>query len=195
MTTVVVPFRAGGKSRLPAERRIELALAMLGDVLEAATVHAARVRLVTGDGAAALVAQALGVEVVADPGGGQGAAVQAALSGVDGICLVVNADVPRVRPSDLAALAIPPRAGAVAIVAARDGTTNALGLPFAEVFQPLYGRGSAAQFRAHAAALGLVLHDVELPNVRDDVDTAADLERVGPRAGGRTRALATALRA
>jgi 2-phospho-L-lactate guanylyltransferase (CobY/MobA/RfbA family) len=116
--------------------------------------------------------------------------VCAALAGVDGVCLVVNADLPRVRPSDLAALAIPPRAGAVALAAARDGTTNALGLPFAEVFQPLFGAGSAAQFRAHAAALGLVLHDVDLPNLRDDVDTPEDLERLAGRGGPRTRALA-----
>ena len=39
MATVVVPFRSGGKSRLPAEVRVELALAMLGDVLEAAVTH------------------------------------------------------------------------------------------------------------------------------------------------------------
>ena len=195
MTTVVVPFRSGGKSRLPADVRVEVALAMLGDVLEAATTYGGRVRLVTGDDAATLIAATFGAEVVADPGGGQGAAVQAALTGVDGVCLVVNADVPRVRPSDLAALAIPPRAGAVAIVAAGDDTTNALGLPFAEVFQPLYGPGSAAQFRAHAAQLGLVHHDLDLPNLCDDVDTAADLARVGVRAGGRTRALATLLRA
>lgn len=194
MATVVVPFRSGGKSRLPADLRVEVALAMLGDVLEAAATYAERVRLVTDDQAATLVATGLGAEIVDDPGGGQGAAVLTALAGVDGVCLVVNADVPRVRPSDLAALAIPPRAGAVAIVAAADDTTNALGLPFAEVFQPLYGPGSAAQFRAHAAALGLVHHDLDLPNLRGDVDTAADLARVGGRAGDRTRALATLLR-
>lgn len=182
MTTVVVPFRSGGKSRLPAELRVEVGLAMLNDVLEAATAHAERVRLVTDDGAAILIAAGLGVEVVADPGGGQGPAVQAALAGVEGVCLVVNADLPGVRPSDLVALAVPPRDGAVAIVAAGDGTTNALGLPFAAVFQPLYGPGSAARFRAHAAALGLDVRDLELPNLRNDVDTADDLERVGPRA-------------
>ncbi len=188
MATVVVPFRAGGKSRLPAEIRVEFALAMLGDVLEAAASFGPA-RLVSSDEAAALVARALGVEVVPDPGGGQGAAVQAALAGLDGPCLVVNADVPRVRPSDLTALAIPPRRGALAIVAAPDGTTNALGLPYAEVFQRLYGSGSASQFRAHAQALGLVHHDLTLPNLCDDVDTHADLERVGPLGGPRTRAL------
>ena len=96
MATVVVPFRAGGKSRLPAEIRVEVALAMLGDVLEAASSFGPA-RIVTSDEAAGLVARDLGVEVVADPGGGQGAAVQAALAGLDGPCLVVNADVPRVR--------------------------------------------------------------------------------------------------
>jgi 2-phospho-L-lactate guanylyltransferase len=179
VVTVIVPFRAGGKSRLPDEHRVEVALSMLGDVLEAATAHADRVRLVTGDAAAARIAERIGVEVIADPGGGQGAAVQAALDGIDGICLVVNADVPRVSPSDLAALAIPPSAGAFAIVAASDGTTNALGLQFSDLFQPLYGPGSAARFRAHAVSLGLDVHDLELPNLRDDVDTADDLERVG----------------
>ena len=189
MATVVVPFRSGGKSRLPAEIRVEVSLAMLGDVLDAAVAHGDRVRLVTDDAAAAVVAAAIGVEVVDDPGGGQGAAVQAALAGVDGVCLVVNADLPRVRPSDLTALAFAPNAGAVAIVPAADGTTNALGLPYAEVFQPLYGPGSAGQFRAHAAALQLFLHELALPNLRDDVDTADDLRRIGPRAGPRTRAL------
>lgn len=189
MTTVVVPFRSGGKTRLPEPIRVEVALAMLGDVLEAAVDHGCSVRLVTDDAAAALVADGLGVEVVDDPGRGQGAAVAAALRGLDGVCLVVNADVPRIRPSDLTALGYAPHAGAVAVVPAVDGTTNALGLPYAEVFQPLYGPDSAAQFRAHAGALGLFLHDLDLANLRDDVDTAADLRRIGPRGGPRTRAL------
>lgn len=192
MIPVVVPFRSGGKSRLPEEIRVEAALAMLGDVLAAAASFGPT-RLVTADPAAVLVAQELGAGVVDEPGGGQGAAVAAGLEGVDGPCLVVNADVPRVRPSDLAALAIPARSGTVSIVAARDGTTNALGLPWAEAFAPLYGAGSAAQFRAHARALGLVLHDVRLRNIEDDVDTLADLERVGRRAGPRTRALLAVL--
>jgi len=179
MVTIVVPFRSGGKSRLPAELRVEVALAMLHDVLEAAVGHGGRVRLVTDDAAAALIAAALGVEVVDDPGGGQGAAVQAALLGIEGVCLVVNADLPRVRASDLAALAAPPVLGAIAIVAAGDGTTNALGLPFGEAFAPLYGPGSAARFRAHAATLGVDARDLDLPNLVHDVDTTADLERAG----------------
>jgi len=189
MTTVIVPFRSGGKTRLPAEIRVEVALAMLGDVLEACVEHGCDVRLVTDDGAASLVADGLGVELVDDPGGGQGAAVAAGLRGLDGVCLVVNADLPRIRPSDLTALAYAPHAGAAAIVPAADGTTNALGLPHAEVFQPLYGPESAAQFRAHVIALGVFLHDLDLPNLRADVDTADDLKRMGSGGGRRTRAL------
>ena len=59
MATVVVPFRSGGKSRLPEEIRVEVALAMLGDVLEAAVGHGDRVRLVTGDAAATALAASL----------------------------------------------------------------------------------------------------------------------------------------
>ena len=194
MASVVVPFRAGGKTRLPEAIRGEVALAMLGDVLEAATV-CGDTRLVTTDPAAALVAESLGVEVVDDPGGGQGPAVAAALAGLDGPCVVVNADVPRVRPSDLNALAVPARAGLVGLVEARDGTTNALSLPYAEAFLPLYGPGSAAQFRAHAHALGIEFDDLELRNLVDDVDTERDLERVGPDAGPRTRALLAVIQA
>jgi 2-phospho-L-lactate guanylyltransferase len=182
VATIVVPFRSGGKSRLPDELRVEVALAMLCDVLEAAAAFSADVRLVTDDVAATLIAAGLGVEVVADPGGGQSAAVQAGLVAREGVCLVVNADLPGVQPSDLEALAGPPGAGALAIAAAGDGTTNALGLPFAAAFSPLYGPGSADRFRVHAAALGLAVHDLELPGLRDDVDTVADLEQAGLRA-------------
>jgi 2-phospho-L-lactate guanylyltransferase len=194
VVAVVVPFRAGGKSRLPEEIRVDVALAMLADVLEAAIAFAPT-WLVTDDPAAALLAQDVGADVVDDPGGGQGAAVAAALAALDGPCVVVNADVPRVRPSDLNALAVPARSGAVGIVPARDGTTNALALPWPEAFAPLYGRSSAVRFRTHADELGLVWHDVGLPNLVDDVDTPADLLRVGPGAGARTRALLEAIRA
>ena len=182
MATIVVPFRSGGKSRLPAELRVAVALAMLRDVLEAAAAFSADVRLVTSDAAAVSIAAELGVEVVADPGGGQGAAVQAGLVAVEGACLVVNADLPGVLPADLEALAEPARIGALAIAAAADGTTNALGLPFVAAFHPLYGPGSAARFRVHAAALGLDVHDLELPGLRDDVDTVADLDQARLRA-------------
>jgi 2-phospho-L-lactate guanylyltransferase len=194
VVAIVVPFRAGGKTRLPAALREEAALAMLGDVL-AAAAQVGPTNVVTADAAAGYVAAELGAAVVADPGGGQGAAVAAALASLAGPVLVVNADLPRARPSDLNALALPAQAGTLALVEARDGTTNALGLPSPAAFAPLYGAGSAAQFRAHARALGLVQHDVALRNLEEDVDTLEDLARVGSRAGPRTRALVATLRA
>jgi 2-phospho-L-lactate/phosphoenolpyruvate guanylyltransferase len=189
---VVIPFREEGKSRLPEELRREVALAMLGDVVETAT-SVGDVRVVTADAAGRLVAGELGATVVDDPGEGQGPAVAAALEGADGICLVVNADLPRVRASDLAALAVPPRLGRVALVASADERTNALGLPYPEVFAPLYGPGSAGRFRAHVLALGLDFEELALPNLVADVDTLSDLDRLGTRGGARTRALVEAL--
>ena len=189
---VVIPFRAEGKSRLPEELRREVALAMLGDVVDAAT-SVGDVRVVTGDAAGRLVAGELGATAVDDPGEGQGAAVAAALEGVEGVCLVVNADLPRVRPSDLAALAVPPRLGRVGLVRSADGRTNALGLPYAEVFRPLYGPDSARRFEAHVLALGLDFEELALPNLVTDVDTVADLDGLGPRGGARTRALVEAI--
>ena len=178
MVTVVIPFAgAAGKTRLhplPAVR-VPLARAMLGDVI-AACVAVGRTRVVTPDEEAIDVE---GVEVVADPGGGQGAAVAAALAGVTGAVVVVNADLPCVVPADLRALA----AAAPAIVAAADGTTNALSLPAAELFAPLYGRGSAARFIARTGGASVVL-----PNLVDDVDTMDDLARLQLRAGPRTQA-------
>jgi len=176
MATVVVPFRSGGKSRLPEEIRVEVALAMLGDVLEAAVGHGDRVRLVTGDAAATALAASLDVEVIADPGGGQGAAVEAALVGVDGECLVVNADLPCATADALACLA----GEAPAHVAAADGTTNALALPDTGWFSPVYGPGSATRFAA--AGLG----PVRLPALEHDVDTVSDLEALPLPAGRRT---------
>jgi len=165
---------------------------MLGDVVEAAA-STGDVRVVTSDAAGRLVATDLGAEVVDDPGEGQGAAVAAALEGAQGLCLVVNADLPRVRPSDLNALAVPALLGKLGLVPGRDGTTNALGLPNAGVFAPLYGPGSAGQFRAHASALGLDFEELTLSSLVDDVDTLLDLERVGARPGTRTAELLDAI--
>jgi 2-phospho-L-lactate guanylyltransferase (CobY/MobA/RfbA family) len=176
VATIVVPFRSGGKSRLPEEIRVEVALAMLGDVLEAAAVYAGRVRLVSDDAVAMALAASLDVEVIADPGRGQGAAVGAALAGVGGACLVVNADLPCATAEALAALA----AGAPGHVAAADGTTNALALPDAGWYRPVYGPGSAARF----AAAGL--EPVRLPALEHDVDTVSDLEALPLPAGRRT---------
>src|SRR3989440_1008881 len=191
MPTVVIPFAgAEGKTRLHSSRHIRrtLAQAMFCDVL-AACLAIGRTRVVTPDDEAAAAALDSGAEAIADPGGGQGAAVQAGLEGVevDGI-LIVNADVPCVVPQDLRSLLAATPAGSFALVEALDGTTNALSLPSAEAFAPLYGPSSSDRFRAHAASLGLEAVSVVLPNLVDDVDTMDVLTRLQLRAGPRTQA-------
>jgi 2-phospho-L-lactate guanylyltransferase len=190
MTQIVVPFRGrSGKQRLEAseEARARLSLAMLGDVLAAATA-VGRTLVVTGDAEGQALADQLGAETVAEPGGGQGAAVGAALELVEGTALVINADVPCVVPHDLRTLAGAAELGAIGFVEAEDGTTNALALPEAAHFAPLYGGGSAARFRDHADELGLLAISCAIPNLSDDVDTMEDLRRIGLRAGPRTQA-------
>jgi 2-phospho-L-lactate guanylyltransferase len=160
VVTVVVPFRgASAKSRLG---RPDLARAMLEDVVAAA--------------------RPLGEVVVANGAGGQGAAVAAALERVAGPALVVNADLPCATSADLRALLAATPPGGIAIVAAPDGTTNAVSLADAGQFEPLYGPGSAARFLAAGAVA------VDLPNLAADVDVPADLEQVRARAGASTRA-------
>jgi 2-phospho-L-lactate/phosphoenolpyruvate guanylyltransferase len=189
VTAIVVPFRGpDAKQRLApmgADERAELALAMLGDVLAACLV-VGETAVVTGDEDAAELAEELGARVVADPGGGQGAAVSAALG--EGRTLVVNADIPCATPHDLRQLegAIPE--GGLALVEAADGTTNALGLSSGRLFAPLYGAGSAARFRALAESVSVLL-----PNLARDVDTPADLAAIQLTAGPRTQAALSAL--
>jgi 2-phospho-L-lactate guanylyltransferase len=191
MAQIVVPFRGeSGKQRLdaPDSVRAALSLAMLGDVL-AACVVTGRTFVVTGDEAARAVADELGAEPVDDPGGGQGAAVAAGLARVeDGAVIVVNADVPCVVPHDLRTFAGPAELDAVGLAEAEDGTTNALVLPRASLFSPLYGEGSAGRFRTHFDAEGVIAISAAIPNLRDDVDTMEDLHRLGLRAGPRTQA-------
>jgi 2-phospho-L-lactate guanylyltransferase len=196
MPSLVVPFRgAKGKSRLgrfPGSAREALALAMLEDVLDACV--AVGPTFVVGP---AMSAPGLdGVTLVPDPGGGQGAAVRAGLeaaslaSGGAGPFIVVNADLPCVTARDLLALAGAVPDDGLALAPATDGTTNALALSSLAVYSPVYGPGSAERF----AALG-PSRTVEAPNLMDDVDTAADLERVRGRLGPRTRSVLTTLRA
>jgi 2-phospho-L-lactate guanylyltransferase (CobY/MobA/RfbA family) len=163
MPSVVVPFRSG-KSRLalPAEAREAMALSMLATVLRAGK-EVGTTLLVTD---VAELAERFGVEFVPDPGAGQGPAVAAGIERAHELpVLVVNADLPRATVADLRALA----AAAPSLVAAPDGTTNALALDDPSRFEPVYGPGSAARFEA------LGLQPIELPNLAADVDTLADV--------------------
>jgi len=179
MPTVVVPFRGEtAKQRLapaPDEVRAALAQAMLEDVIAAA--------------------EAVGTVVVADERGGQGPAVEAALRRVErGPVLVVNADLPCVRPRDLLTLLGALPEGGLALVAAADGTTNALAFAAPHLFAPLYGPGSAERFLARAQRLDVPAAVAAIPGLAHDVDTAADLERLEAELGPHTAAALDALR-
>lgn len=173
--TIVVPYRGDAKRRLPAPIRAAVAVAMLGDVV-AAALQVGPVLVVTDD----LTVVPPVAETLADPGAGLGPAVAAGLEHVEGHALVLNADLPCATPDAIRRLA----AAGLALVEAGDGTTNALSLPDPALFEPLYGPGSAARFRAHAP-----FATVEIPELAEDVDTGQDLERVAARCGPRTRAL------
>jgi 2-phospho-L-lactate guanylyltransferase (CobY/MobA/RfbA family) len=156
VTTYVIPYRIGGKTRLGDQK---LALAMLSDVTDAVHELAEEVLLIDGPG-------------------GQGEAVAGTLAAHRGPVTILNADLPCITSTEIEALT----AAAPALVAARDGTTNALALRDVGDFKPLYGPGSAARFTQHLGAAGL-----DLPGIRDDVDTWDDVERVRDRVGKHTR--------
>jgi 2-phospho-L-lactate guanylyltransferase len=153
---------------------------MLANVLAAATAVGPTVLVTEPDAEdARALADEQGVKVVDDPGEGQGVAVAAALAAVpEWPALVVNADLPDVQPRDLLALlGVLPEEG-IAIAPAPDGTTNALALARPGLFEPLYGRGSAARFRAHGDELGVEVAELQAPALERDVDTVAELRQL-----------------
>ena len=190
MTTLVIPFAGiDGKTRLHASSRVrrDVSLAMLGDVLAAAR-RVGDVRLVTPDEEGAALGREAGAEIVADPGGGQGEAVQAALAGLEpGAIVIANGDLPCALPDDFRALLAAAPAGGIALVEALDGTTNALSIPAPDVFAPLYGADSARRFLARARELGREAVSAAIPNLADDVDTLEDLQRLHLRLGPRSQ--------
>jgi 2-phospho-L-lactate guanylyltransferase (CobY/MobA/RfbA family) len=155
VTTYLIPYRIGGKTRLGDPK---LALAMLSDVTEAVNELAEEALVVDGPG-------------------GQGEAVAGTLAVSHGPVTILNADLPCVTSAEIEQLT----AAAPALVPARDGTTNALALRDVGDFKPLYGPGSAARFAKHLGAISL-----DLPGMRDDVDTWDDVERVRDRVGKHT---------
>lgn len=184
---IVVPIKdaSGAKSRLrpPAGvSRERLAEAMAADTLAAVcgTVPAEQVVVVTSDAAAREVAARLHARVLADPGDGLDAAVRAGLrlcATKPGPVAVLLGDLPALRPQDLrAALEVSAR-HTRAVVPDHEGTGTVLLTSTAPALRPAFGPGSAARHGEHATTV-----DLDLPHLRQDVDTAADLaaaERLG----------------
>jgi 2-phospho-L-lactate guanylyltransferase len=191
--TLVLPVKhaALAKSRLAPPAgidRTDLARAIALDSLQAASACAAvgRLVVVTSDpvvgAAAAQVA-----DVVADPASGLLGAVHA---GVDhaltrhggGPLAVLLADVPALRPADLAVALDRCGGHAAAFVPDAEGTgTVLLAATVPARLSPAFGPGSAARHEAGDA----VRLDLDLPSLRRDVDTWEALQQalalgVGP---------------
>lgn len=185
--TAVIPVKrlSVAKSRLrmtgmdPRGRRaLALALAVdtVGAVCRCAAVR--RVVVVTDDAEATTALEPLGVTVVADqpdaglnPALAHGAAQAATLAPGDGIA-VLSADLPALRPAELAD-ALRMAAGyprAFLPDAAGTGTTLLTARPGVSL-DPRYGPGSRAAHRDS----GAVELPGNFPSLRRDVDTPGDL--------------------
>ncbi|MFJ5233492.1 2-phospho-L-lactate guanylyltransferase [Kitasatospora sp. NPDC088391] len=180
--SLVVPVKtlAEAKSRLaplgPLRPRLALAFAL--DTVAAALACPAvgRVLVVTRDARAAGALRALGADVVEDePGGGLNPALAHGAATAHrhhprSPVATLSADLPALRPAELARAlgAVPP--GGRAFLADTPGTGTVLltGTPL----RPAFGAGSRDRHLA-GGARELLLSDV--PSVRRDVDTPADL--------------------
>jgi 2-phospho-L-lactate/phosphoenolpyruvate guanylyltransferase len=185
--SVVVPVKRLpiAKTRLSDPRRppaehAALALALALDTVAgaAACPLVARVLVVTDDAEAARAARVLGAIVVADepdaglnPALAFGAERARALAPADGVA-VLSADLPALRPAELAAALVAAGENARAFLpdAGTSGTTLLTARP-GVALAPRYGPGSRA---AHLAS-GAVELAGEWPSLRRDVDTPADL--------------------
>jgi 2-phospho-L-lactate guanylyltransferase len=205
--SVVVPVKRleDAKTRLratlPGVDHDALVLAMALDTVRAALAcpPVRQVLVVTDDVVAAAALGRLGAVCVPDaPDAGLNPALAygatEALRRVPGSGVaVLGADLPALRPAELAAALAAAGAAGRAFVADAPGTgTTLLAAAPGMALRPAYGPDSAA---AHAAS-GAVPLDGDWPSLRRDVDTADDLAvarglTVGPRS---TALLAAAAR-
>lgn len=199
---LVVPVKesAWAKSRLDAPRPLSrpvLARAVAEDTLEQVcrALPPSQVVVVTSDHHAGLVARRLGAVVVPDPGTGLDAAVVAGLDAAAGTAsppaastvqgragwAVLLGDLPALRAVDLVAALRSCAAYPACVVPDAEGTGTVLLTSTIDPPRPSFGPGSACRHAQEATLLAL-----DLPRLRRDVDTAADLAAavalgVGPR--------------
>lgn len=200
---LVVPVKETslGKTRLvpPAPlSRTDVALAVAADALEQVcrALPPEQVTVVTSDVEVARVARGLGARVLADPGAGLNAAVHAGWGtspaadgpppsrpdrpGAHGWAALLG-DLPCLLADDLRTALARCAAFPRAVVPDAEGTGTVLLTSTEGPPEPRFGPGSAARHAVDAELLAL-----DLPRLRRDVDTAADLEEalslgVGPR--------------
>jgi 2-phospho-L-lactate/phosphoenolpyruvate guanylyltransferase len=199
-TVAIVPFRdpRDGKQRLRKTLndldRWDLAGAMLTDVLSAlSSLRGMEVLIAAGTAEAGDVADRLGVPWMRDPSGEDmdlnravGHARHRLGPSVD--TLVVMADLPSLRPSEIRAIL--DREADVVIAPSADGGTSALLARSGRPLPPLFGPGSAGRHRYAALSRGYVVECLTLPGCLLDVDTARDLDRAPTSLlGRRTRSV------
>ena len=120
-----------------------------------------------------------GCDGVLDPERGLNAALEHVLrspwcEGRD--VLIVAADLPWVRPSDVAALLSAGRPERLVLAPSKDGLgTGALLIPRGVRFPPAFGAGSCAAHRTAAERLGLQVVEVSRPGLAFDLDAPEDL--------------------
>jgi 2-phospho-L-lactate/phosphoenolpyruvate guanylyltransferase len=203
--SVLMPVKvlSEAKSRLAGlagPRRGELALAVACDTVTAVmrTDQAARAIVITDDPVAASALRELGAQVIPDePRDGLNAALRhgaaiAAHSWPASGTAALSADLPALRPAELARALKAAAAWPNAFVADApgDGTTLYTAAP-GVAFRPAFGLASRAR---HAAGGAIELGLTDVPGLRRDVDTPADLRGAAELGlGTRTAPLATEL--
>jgi len=174
----LVPVKAlpRGKSRLAGvldeDARGDLVLFLLRRVVAACLEAGLEVCVVSSDADVHAAASTLGADALDDGGRDLSASIELALerhAGAAGV-VVLAADLPHVTAADVRELIA--HAQPLALVAAADGTTNAVAASPPTAFRPSYGPGSAA--RHGGTRLRLV-------GIERDVDTPGDLARLACR--------------
>ncbi len=176
---------ADAKSRLGAvlavDERAALSRRLLAHVCYAvrAVAGVEGLTIVTPDLAVREWARRWGCETVVDPERGLNPALAHALrlprcDGRD--VLILAADLPWVRPSDVAAVLAAGGAGRFVLAPSKDGLgTGALLIPRGARFIPEFGAGSRAAHRRAAAGLGLEVVELVRPGLAFDLDGPEDL--------------------
>lgn len=185
----VVPFKGTAQAKqrlaavLTAPQRHALALAMLGDVLQAlaAVDELGGILVVTADAEAAALAARNGAQVLSDHAreGHTGAVTGGASTLVArGLGLMtIPGDVPLVTPDDIRRLltAHAPGAGFTITPARDDLGSNAVLCTPANVVPLRFGDNSFFPHLAAARAQGIEPSVVRLPRIALDIDTPEDL--------------------
>lgn len=188
-TRAIVPQKAlsAAKSRLEgmlsARERAALSVALLRNVCAAlkAVPSIERVVVMTPDAAAQAAAAAWGIASLADPCPGLNAALAQVVrdAAASYTVLIVAADLPLLRPADVAAMLAAAQRGRLVLAPSKEGTgTNAVVVAQGTAFHPAYGAGSLAAHHRGARSLGQDVVEVRRPGLAFDVDTEADLVAV-----------------